>query len=176
MVLGCPCLVHSNPGGDSIMGAAFSVPLSDEQVLFFKTFGYLVFNGFFTAPRAGDDPPRVRLQAGGAVSGTAVRWQPPLLGAPARRRHAVLFRHARRQAISPRSPASCTATTVLGMNTDGNRYTGNTRWHPDTGSIHQYGVKVCLLPRARRRRERRAAGNSRYAPLSRDRRIPRRRG
>jgi len=33
---------------------------------------------------------------------------------------------------------------VLGMNTDGNRYTGNTRWHPDTGSVHQYGVKFAF--------------------------------
>jgi len=31
------------------MGAAFSVPLGNDQVLFFKTFGYLVLREFFTA-------------------------------------------------------------------------------------------------------------------------------
>ena len=30
---------------------------------------------------------------------------------------------------------------VLGTGCDANRYVGNTRWHRDTGSMHQYGVK-----------------------------------
>ena len=30
---------------------------------------------------------------------------------------------------------------VFGIASDINRYVGDTRWHPDTGSLHQYGVK-----------------------------------
>jgi hypothetical protein len=30
---------------------------------------------------------------------------------------------------------------VFGIASDINRYVGDTHWHPDTGSIHQYGVK-----------------------------------
>ena len=30
---------------------------------------------------------------------------------------------------------------VLGIISDANRYVGNTRWHTDSGSVHQYGVK-----------------------------------
>ena len=33
---------------------------------------------------------------------------------------------------------------VLGIATDANRYVGNTKWHPDTHSIHQYGVKFAF--------------------------------
>lgn len=30
---------------------------------------------------------------------------------------------------------------TLGVASDANRYVGDTRWHPDTHSIHQYGIK-----------------------------------
>lgn len=33
---------------------------------------------------------------------------------------------------------------VLGIAVDANRYVGNTRWHPDTHSIHQYGIKFAF--------------------------------
>lgn len=33
---------------------------------------------------------------------------------------------------------------VLGIATDSNRYVGNTGWHPDTASIHQFGVKFAF--------------------------------
>ena len=33
---------------------------------------------------------------------------------------------------------------VLGVVIDANRYTGNTRWHRDTATVHQYGVRFAL--------------------------------
>ena len=33
---------------------------------------------------------------------------------------------------------------TLGIVTDANRYVGHKRWHPDTGSIHQFGVKFAF--------------------------------
>jgi len=33
---------------------------------------------------------------------------------------------------------------TLGIITDANRYVGDTRCHPDTGSIHQFGVKFAF--------------------------------
>jgi len=33
---------------------------------------------------------------------------------------------------------------TIGMLTDANRYVGDTNWHPDTASIHQYGVKFAF--------------------------------
>lgn len=33
---------------------------------------------------------------------------------------------------------------ALGIATDANRYVGNTGWHPDTHSIHQYGIKFAF--------------------------------
>ena len=33
----------------------------------------------------------------------------------------------------------------LGAVTDANRYVGDTRWHPDTTSLHRYGVKFATI-------------------------------
>ena len=66
------------------MGAAFSVPLGDEQVLFFKTFGYLVFREFFTAHELEKIHREFDYKLEEQYPGPALRRQPALLGASAR--------------------------------------------------------------------------------------------
>ena len=125
------------------MSATFSVPLSEDQVLFFKTFGYLVFRGFFTAGELATihrefDYKLAEQYPGQPYDGSRRYWAPLLdEDTPffAGMLEDIRFLTIARQLFGE---------DVLGMNTDGNRYTGNTRWHPDTGSIHQYGVKFAF--------------------------------
>jgi len=125
------------------MGAAFSVPLGNDQVLFFKTFGYLVLREFFTAQELETihrefDYKLEEQYPGQPYDGSRRYWAPLLdedtpffAGMLEDKRFLTIARQLY-------------GDDVLGMNTDGNRYTGNTRWHPDTGSVHQYGVKFAF--------------------------------
>ena len=125
------------------MSAVSPAPLRDDQKLFFKTFGYLVFRDFFS----GDELDTIHREfdyklaeqyPGQPYDGSRRYWAPlldddtPFFG--------NLLEDSRFLTIAQQ----LFGDDVLGMGTDANRYTGNTRWHPDTGSIHQYGVKFAF--------------------------------
>ena len=125
------------------MSATSPAPLRDDQILFFRTFGYLVFRDFFSAEELktihGEFDYKMTEQYPGQPYDGSRRYWAPLLDDDTPFFAAMLedfrFLKIARQLFGD---------DVLGMNTDGNRYTGNTRWHPDTGSIHQYGVKFAF--------------------------------
>ena len=125
------------------MSATSPVPLRDEQILFFETFGYLVFRSFFspeeleTVQREFDY--KMTEQYPGQPYDGSRRYWAPLLDEDTPF-FAGMLEDTRFLTVAQQ----LFGDDVLGMNADGNRYTGNTRWHPDTGSIHQYGVKFAF--------------------------------
>jgi len=114
--------------------------LTDAQLFHFRTFGFLVFRQLFRA----DELRTIRAEFDLAMEaayrhmpfdGTRRHWL-PLMG-PTTPFFAGLLEDPRFY-----EPArQMYGDDVLGVVSDGNRYVGNTKWHPDTASIHQYGVK-----------------------------------
>ena len=114
--------------------------LTEQQIMHFQTFGFLICRQLFTP----DELKTINAEFDRGL--TAAYRHAPFDGA---RRHWV-------RTMGPETPffASlledsrfCEAAEqfcgedVIGLVSDANRYVGNTGWHPDTASTHQYGVK-----------------------------------
>jgi ectoine hydroxylase-related dioxygenase (phytanoyl-CoA dioxygenase family) len=104
--------------------------LSDADIRFFRTFGYLALRGAFTAEEIGwiteEFDYAIQTQAGGANHDGSKRT---MMGAPAERTEKLcsLVTHPSVVAL---------ASAALGpdynyASGDGNYYTGDTSWHPD---------------------------------------------
>ncbi len=119
---------------------ASSPALTDNQLRFFKTFGYVLLRKFL---RAGD------LEILAAELERGLRAQFPHKPFDGSQRQwsrmtdettpffASLMEDAR--FLTP-AQQIC-GGDVLGIGIDANRYVGDTGWHPDTGHVHQIGVK-----------------------------------
>lgn len=117
--------------------------LTEKQVFHFKTFGFLVLRDIFTS----DELRRLnaefesKLESAYAhmpFDGTKRHWV-PMLG-PETPFYAGLLEDPRFS-----GPAEqFFDEDVFGIVCDANRYVGDTRWHPDTKSHHQYGVKFAF--------------------------------
>jgi hypothetical protein len=114
--------------------------LTEQQIAHFRTFGFLIFRQHFSP----DEVRTIRTEVRHGME-TAYRHAP----FDGTRRHWLPM-------MGPETPFMarlleddrfCLAAEdmygndALGIISDANRYVGNTGWHPDTGSIHQYGVK-----------------------------------
>ena len=125
------------------MRAPLSSPLSHDQKQFFETFGFLVFEGFFSA----DELETIHREFDYKLA-----EQYPDTPYDGSRRHWAMMLEDDTPFFAslledPRflnTAQQLFGDDVLGVGTDVNRYTGDTRWHPDTGSIHQYGVKFAF--------------------------------
>ena len=117
--------------------------LTEKQVFHFKTFGFLVLRQVFTPNEllilnAEFEAKLAAAYEHEPFDGTKRHWV-PMLG-PDTPFFAGLLE-------DPRfcEPAEqFYGEDVFGIVCDANRYVGDTRWHPDTKSHHQYGVKFAF--------------------------------
>ena len=117
--------------------------LTDAQHEFFNTFGYVVLKGVFSTEEfetiRGEFDNMLEDQYSHApYDGSARHWTPmmdddtPFL--------AALMEDGRFFTVAKQLYGD----DVLGVIVDGNRYTGDTHWHRDTATVHQYGVKFAF--------------------------------
>ena len=117
--------------------------LTDAQLDFYKTFGYVVLKGVFSTTELGAIREEFDFMLKDQYShtpydGSVRHWTPmmdedtPVL--------ANLMEDSRFLSVAKQLYGD----DVLGVIVDGNRYTGNTRWHRDTATVHQYGVKFAF--------------------------------
>ena len=117
--------------------------LTESQIDFHKTFGYTVLKQLFSADELATihkefDTTMAEQYAHTPYDGTERHWVP------------MLDEETPFFAILMEDPRFLTVAKqlygddVLGIGTDANRYTGDTRWHRDTRTIHQYGVKFAF--------------------------------
>ena len=124
-----------------------TIVLTDEQVHEFRTFGFVIFRGFFTAAEmAAFD---VEFESVHAI----VNAKYPFDGTTP---HFVLFDPT----LAPRiaslldDPRFCEIAEqlfgddVIGFGADGFRYVGSSIWHPDTANFDHYGMKFSFYTQA----------------------------
>ena len=114
--------------------------LTEQQIHHFKTFGFLIFRGLF-------NPDELQTMDAEFERKMEASYQhAPFDGS---RRHMVTMMGSETPffATMLEDPRFCETAEqlyggdVFGMISDANRYVGDTPWHPDTKSLHQYGVK-----------------------------------
>ncbi len=117
--------------------------LTDAQRDFYNTFGYVVLRGVFStteldAIREEFDFMLTDQYSHTPYDGSVRHWTPmmdedtPFL--------ANLMEDVRFFSVAKQLYGD----DVLGVIVDGNRYTGDTHWHRDTATVHQYGVKFAF--------------------------------
>ena len=117
--------------------------LTDAQRGFYETFGYVVLKGVFATTelesiRREFDNMLADQYSHTPYDGSVRHWTPmmdentPFL--------ANMMEDSRFLSVAQQLYGD----DVLGVIVDGNRYTGDTRWHRDTATVHQYGVKFAF--------------------------------
>ena len=114
--------------------------LTQEQINHFQTFGFLTFRQLFSQ----DELKTINTEFETAM--TEAFRDDPFDGT---RRHWLITMGPDTPFLASllEDPRFCDTAEqlygedVFGIASDINRYVGDTRWHPDTGSLHQYGVK-----------------------------------
>ncbi len=117
--------------------------LSEQELFHFQTFGFLIFRELFTR----DELDSINAEFDAALS-SAYRHAP----FDGTARHWVKMMGSRTPFFAslledPRfyEPAEqLYGEDCLGLGIDANRYVGHTDWHPDTGSLDQFGVKFAF--------------------------------
>lgn len=117
--------------------------LTDDQVFHFKTFGFLVMRHVFTPDEFVMLNQEFEAKLESAYThmpfdGTKRHWI-PMLG-PDTPAYAGLLEDPRFSGAAEQFFDE----DVFGIVCDANRYVGDTHWHPDTKSHHQYGVKFAF--------------------------------
>lgn len=117
--------------------------LTDQEISFFNTFGFLVMKKVF-----GDEElHKMDLEFAEAME-RGYRHMP----FDGTRRHWLTMMDADTPFFASLMEDERLAVVaeqlygddVIGLGCDANRYVGDTKWHPDTLSIHQYGVKFAF--------------------------------
>ena len=114
--------------------------LTQQQINHFQTFGFLTFRQLFSQ----DEVKTINTEFESAM--TEAFRDDPFDGT---RRHWLITMGPDTPFLTSllEDPRFCDVAEqlygedVFGIASDINRYVGDTRWHPDTGSLHQYGVK-----------------------------------
>ena len=129
--------VHESPANSRLC------KLDDDQLMFFRTFGYVVLKQLFT----NEELALIDREFANAMEeqyphrpydGTVRHWTPmmdeatPFFGS--------LLEDPRFMTIA----MQLYGEDALGIIVDANRYTGDTRWHRDTHTVLQYGVKFAF--------------------------------
>ncbi len=131
--------MQPSPGSDM---STESSGLSAEQLAHFNAFGYLVLKQCFSADELAtiqrEFGYKMDQQYGDTYDGTRRYWTRLLdEDTPF---YASLLEDPRFLTVAQQMYGD----DVLGMNTDANRYTGDTGWHRDTTTVSQYGVKFAF--------------------------------
>ncbi|MBT5058530.1 MAG: hypothetical protein HOM68_18460 [Gemmatimonadetes bacterium] len=117
--------------------------LTDEQISHFKTFGYIVLKELFTEDEL------VQIQSEfdfmmqdqyghDSYDGSRRHWT--MMMDQDTPTFASLLEDARFLKVA----RQLYGDDVIGVGIDANRYTGDTGWHRDTSTVHQYGVKFAF--------------------------------
>jgi hypothetical protein len=116
--------------------------MSEEQLSFYRAFGYIHFKGFFTPGEAATidrefERAMHEQYAHKPFDGSSRHWTMML------DEETPFFANMMED---PRFLATAKQMygEVLGVATDANRYVGNTGWHRDTATVAQYGVKFAF--------------------------------
>ena len=116
--------------------------LTEEQISFYKAFGYIVMKGVFSTEERetirSEFDFMMEQQYGDVYDGTKRHWT--MLMDEDSPFFASLLEDARFLTVA----RQLYGEDVLGVGADANRYTGNTGWHRDTCTTHQYGVKFAF--------------------------------
>lgn len=114
--------------------------LTQQQVFHFNTFGFLIFRQMFSP----DEIKTINVEFRAALEaayrhapfdGTKRHWV-TMMG-PDTPFFASLLEDPRFYEVAEQLYGE----DAFGVMTDANRYVGDTGWHPDTGSLHQYALK-----------------------------------
>jgi hypothetical protein len=124
----------------SLTDAPTAQGLSEDQVRFFKAFGYIVLKRFFSPSEVDTinrefDHAMAEQYPHKPFDGTARHWSMML------DEETPLFAGMMEDPRFLVSTKQLYGDGVLGVATDANRYVGDTGWHRDTATIHQYGIK-----------------------------------
>ena len=117
--------------------------MSKQQIHHFQTFGFLVLRKVF-------DPDEIQTIEREFDHGLDTAYRDKPFDGSARHWVPMLGEETPYFAALLEDPRFCDAAEqlygddVIGMACDANRYVGDTRWHPDTGSLHQYGIKFAF--------------------------------
>ena len=119
------------------------VGLTEDQIDFHKTFGYTVLKQLFSADEIATihrefDTAMADLYEHKPYDGTERHW------APMMDEETPFFASLMEDSRFLTVARQLYGDDVLCIGTDANRYTGDTRWHRDTRTIHQYGVKFAF--------------------------------
>jgi hypothetical protein len=117
--------------------------LTEKQVFHFKTFGFLVMRQVFTPDEVATLNAEFESKLESAYAhmpfdGTKRHWVPMLSS------DTPLFAGLLEDSRFSEPAEQLYGDDVFGIVCDANRYVGDTRWHPDTKSHHQYGVKFAF--------------------------------
>jgi len=117
--------------------------LTEEQLSFFKTFGYVVLRKLFIESELENIRQEFEFmmeeQYGHTpYDGTQRHWT--MMMDEDTPFFASLLEDPRFLTVA----RQLYGDDVLGIGTDANRYTGNTGWHRDMATVHQYGVKFAF--------------------------------
>jgi hypothetical protein len=117
--------------------------LTEAQIIQFRTFGFLIFRQLFNPAEVQTINAEFEHGLGKAYrhlpfDGSLRHWV-PMMG-PETPFFASLVEDPRFH----RAAEQMYGDDVFGTITDANRYVGDSAWHPDTGSMHQYGVKFAF--------------------------------
>jgi len=120
-----------------------TVGLTEDQIDFHKTFGYTILKGLFSADELATihkefDATMAEQYVHKPYDGTERHW------APMTDEETPFFASLMEDPRFLTVAKQLYGDDVLGIGTDANRYTGNTHWHRDTGTVHQYGVKFAF--------------------------------
>ncbi len=117
--------------------------LTEQQFHHYKTFGFVVLRQVFTPVEMADINDEFDHGLESAYrhlpfDGTVRHWV-TMMG-----RSTPFFASIMEDARFCGIAEQLYGEDTLGVVTDANRYVGDTRWHPDTHSIHQYGIKFAF--------------------------------
>ena len=117
--------------------------LAEGQIGFYKMFGYTVLKQLFSADELATihrefDTTMADLYKHKLYDGTERHWAPMMDD------ETPFFANLMEDPRFLTVAKQLYGDDVLGIGIDANRYTGNTRWHRDTRTIHQYGVKFAF--------------------------------
>lgn len=117
--------------------------LTKQQYLHFQTFGFVMLRGVFTEDELAliNDEFAEAMDAAyrhDPFDGTKRHWVPMF------RESAPFFSELLEDSRLCDVAEQLYGEDAIGMLADANRYVGDTHWHADTGSFHQYGVKFAF--------------------------------
>ena len=121
--------------------------LTDTQRDFYKTFGYVVLKGVLSTTELETIHKEFDYMMAEQYSHTpydgSVRHWTPIMD-----EDTPFFANLMEDRRFLSVAKQLYGNDVLGVVVDGNRYTGDTRWHRDTATVHQYGVKFAFYLKA----------------------------